>query len=70
MSEEVTSVIVRMKHVRAARLCSGGTRGWWRDHGLDWSDFLANGIPAERLAATGDPLALRAVAAAEADSEQ
>jgi hypothetical protein len=55
------SVIVTMQDIRAARMCSGGTRAFFTRHGLDWSDFLKNGIPAERLAATGDAMALRVV---------
>lgn len=50
--------------------CASGSRQWWAAHGLDWGDFLTNGIDAERLRATGDPLALRLVAHAEAMAEQ
>jgi hypothetical protein len=63
---EVTST-VRMKHIRAAKICSAGARTWWESEGLDWTDFLRNGIPVERLKATGDPRALRVAAIAEAD---
>jgi hypothetical protein len=50
-----------MRHLRTARICSSGARDWWKRHGFDWSDFLANGIPAETLLETGDPFALRVV---------
>jgi hypothetical protein len=53
-----------MRHVRAARLCTRGARAWFKLYKFDYNDFLANGIPAGVLEATGDPLALRAVAAA------
>lgn len=56
---------VRVEDLRAARICLAGARAWFRRHGLDWSAFLANGIAAERLAATGDRLALRVCARAE-----
>lgn len=56
---------VYAKDIRAARLCFGGARPWFRRHGLDWQDFLANGIAAERLAATGDALAFRVIAIAQ-----
>ena len=56
---------VRVQDIRAARICLSGARGWFRRHGLDWSAFLASGIAAERLAATGDRLALRVGALAE-----
>ena len=56
--------MVRVQDIRAARICLSGARGWFRRHGLDWSAFLAGGIAAERLAATGDRLALRVCALA------
>jgi len=58
-----------MRHIRQARLCSGGTRTWWKEHGFDWTDFLKNGIAGERLIETGDPLALRPVVAARAERD-
>lgn len=67
---EVTSEPhVYMKHIRAAKLCAGGTRKWWTDNGLDWNDFLKNGIAGERLIETGDPLALRPVEAARTERD-
>lgn len=50
-----------MRHVRAAKFCSAGARTWWKHHGLDWSDFLDNGIEPETLLQTGDALAARVV---------
>ncbi|MCV2877618.1 hypothetical protein OE699_02030 [Sedimentimonas flavescens] len=29
-------------------------RNWFARHGLDWRDFLRNGVELERLRATGD----------------
>lgn len=67
---EVTSELrVYMRHIRAARLCSGGARDWFKRYDLDWTDFLANGVPADVLSATGDPLALRAVEQAKAEHD-
>ena len=57
-------LLVRVEDLRAARLCFQGARPWFRRHGFDWQQFLAAGIPADRLAATGDALALRAIAKA------
>ncbi|MCE8512311.1 hypothetical protein KBY22_06375 [Ruegeria pomeroyi] len=59
----MTHVIIR--DLRAARLCLQGARGWFARHGLDWQAFLREGCPAEVLAATGDALAMRAIAEAE-----
>lgn len=52
-------VIVTMRDIRAIKGCARGARYFCRQHGIDWNDFLANGIPAERLEATGDAQALR-----------
>jgi hypothetical protein len=52
------------RDLRAARICFGGARPWFRRHGLDWQTFVANGIEAERLEATGDALAFRVTAEA------
>lgn len=49
--------IVTMRHIRQANMCSGGPRKFFAKHGLDWSDFLTNGIPASKLLATGDAMA-------------
>jgi hypothetical protein len=43
-----------MEHIRAAGLCARGARAWFARHGFDWSEFIAHGIAAERLEATGD----------------
>lgn len=65
----MTKVFIR--HIRAIelpggkRLCAPGTRQWFRNHGFDWNDFLFNGIDADKLTATGDHWALKAVANAE-----
>ena len=45
-----------------AGFCRSGAREWFQRHGLDWRDFVQNGIPAETLEATGDGLALAVVA--------
>lgn len=46
--------------------CACGGRLWARHHGLDWATFVRDGLPAEVLEATGDPMALRLVAHARA----
>lgn len=57
--------IVRMEHIRKAKMCSEGARRFWKRHNLDWSDFLSNGIDADVLAATGDALALQVIEVAK-----
>lgn len=62
MSEDL---IVTVQDLRASRLCFQGARPWFRRHGLDWQAFLADGLPSEVLAATGDALAFRVIAEAQ-----
>lgn len=64
----MTSTTIRIwpKDIRAARICFQGARSWFRRHGLDWQDFVAHGIEAGRLEATGDALAFRVTARARA----
>lgn len=57
----MTTVIVKMQHIRAANLCSSGSREWFAKYGFSWQDFLENGISADALIATGDAFALRVV---------
>lgn len=45
-----------------------GARPWFASHGLSWSDFLANGIHADRLRVLNDALADRVIAAAEKET--
>jgi hypothetical protein len=45
-----------------------GSRNFFVKHELDWSDFLANGIPVSVLERIGDPIALRAAAQAELEA--
>lgn len=47
------------------RYCARGSRDFFTKHGLNWSDFLRNGIPAEAFLKTGDSMAIRAVRHAE-----
>ncbi len=72
MAEVTSEPRVFMRHIRMARLCSGGTRDWWKHNGLNWSDFLAGGVAGETLLQTGDPFAVRVVeiARAERDGQQ
>lgn len=58
---------VHLRHVRSERLCLSGVRSFWKSHGWDWADFLANGIDAETLEATGDARALRVVEVARGE---
>ena len=58
MSEEP---LVTMRHVRQARMCSRGTREFFLRHGLDFAQFVREGLPASVIASTGDSMALKVV---------
>ncbi|MEX0368797.1 MAG: hypothetical protein AB3N22_22275 [Ruegeria sp.] len=57
---------VTIQDLRASRLCFQGARPWFRRHGLDWQASLREGVEAEGLRATGDAMAFRVIAIAEA----
>jgi hypothetical protein len=57
----MTDIKCTMADIRAAKMCSGGARDFFIKHDLDWKDFLANGIDAQKLIETGDAMALRVV---------
>lgn len=54
-------VIVKMKHIRKAAMCSGGSRDFFAKHGMDWNKFLSEGLPEADFIATGDAMALEVV---------
>ena len=58
-------MIVTIAHLRSvpglsqrAGFCTRGARAWFERYGLDWTDFVRNGIDAQRLLDTEDGLAL------------
>lgn len=53
------------KDVFGEQYCVRGMREFAAKHGLDFRDFVRNGIAAEDLLATGDGMALKIVRAAE-----
>ena len=63
------SVIVTMKDIRACRMCSGGTREFFKRHGMDWNKFIKDGLPEEEFIATGDSMAMQVVEAARGRQE-
>jgi hypothetical protein len=57
----VDDQIITISDMRAAGHCVSGVRRWFGEQGLDFRDFLLNGIPASTLIATGDAQAQRVV---------
>lgn len=62
------SVIVTVKHLRAAGMCNREPRIFCKRHGISWSDFVTEGLPEEVLVATGDALAMKVVEIARRDA--
>ena len=65
MINEEASVIVNMSHVRQCKMCSRGARVFFERHGLDWQEFIKNGLPSEVIEQTGDAMALQVVKVAK-----
>ena len=61
MTDYNNDFIVTIRDARKARMCTDGGRTFFNRHGLDWVDFLRNGILASKLMATGDAMALKVV---------
>ncbi len=54
-----TDAVVTMRHMRDLKYCAGGVRRFFARHGFDYRQFLKEGIPAEKMEATGDAMAIR-----------
>ena len=37
-------MIITMRHIRKAKMCSKGGRAFAKKHNVDWEDFLKNGV--------------------------
>ena len=58
-------LIIKMRDVRKAGMCSAGARSFFLLNNLDWQAFLRDGIESDRLLATGDAMAIQVVRIAE-----
>lgn len=61
--------VIRMKHIRSAKLCSRGARQWFEDHGLSWQSFLDEGVPVAEVLPLGDAFATRVAEIAMMDND-
>lgn len=61
---EVTSVIARVEHVRAAELQPRMVRPVFERAGIDWPEFLECGVEVSRLLKAGDPISIKVARAA------
>lgn len=58
-------MIVIYDDIAKAGYCASGAKTWFAAHGLDFRDFLKNGLDASVFEATGDAMALRVVETAK-----
>lgn len=55
MTVSTDDIIVTVADVKKAGICIyPGAKGWFADNGLDFRDFLKNGISATKMLAVGD----------------
>ena len=52
---------VYMRHARALKFCSKGVRAFCKKFNIDFADFIANGIDAQRLIDLNDDQAMKMV---------
>ena len=55
-------MIITFDDLARAGYCASGARRWFEANNLDFRAFIANGIDADVLLATGDTMAERVVA--------
>ncbi len=61
-------MIITIQHLRSTNTwlaksgyCASASREFFKRYGLDWNDFVKNGIPEEKLLATENALAINLV---------
>ena len=71
MTDDLDDIIVTARDARAASMCiTPGTKAFFKKHGLDFKDFVKNGIKASILAETGDAMALIVIEVARGRQQQ
>lgn len=63
------TIIVTTEDIRGAYMCFMGARKWFQANGLDWQDFIKNGIDADILLAIDDVMAHQVVEVARGRSK-
>ncbi|MBV5305554.1 MAG: hypothetical protein J0652_02550 [Desulfobulbaceae bacterium] len=57
------------RHLRSLGYCNSGLRKWFAREGVDWQDFLDNGISCAWLRSKNNAMATRAVELAEREAK-
>jgi arsenate reductase-like glutaredoxin family protein len=65
----MSAVTVKAHHIPKAGLCMRGARQWFSLHGIDYADFIQNGISSDKVLALNDALGDRVVQIAIAEAE-
>ena len=63
------TLIVTVNDLMTAKQCCKGGRAWFKSQGLDWQDFVQNGIDADILLAIDDVMAHQVVEVARGRSK-
>ena len=58
-------MMIYWQDLRKAKMCHKGARQWFSHYGLDWSDFVHNGIDSAILLSTGDAYAKQLIETVE-----
>lgn len=69
MIEQNTNAVVTINDIASIAYCRRGARKFFADRGLDWSEFLKNGIPISTLETFDDVMVQDAIAVAKARIE-
>lgn len=48
--------LLKHEDLRAIRFCNKGSRDFFDRHGLDWAEFMKNGLPIELFEAIDDAM--------------
>lgn len=54
-------MIITIRDVHAAGMCSCGARKFFKRHKLDWLRFVKHGLSADVLSSTGDAMAMHVI---------
>ena len=55
-------MIITMRHVRKAKMCSHGGRVFCKKHNISWPDFLRQGIEVSALSDVDDVIVKKVIA--------
>lgn len=65
----MTAPRIYRRHLNALKYCASGCRAFFSKHDLDWGKFLREGIEREKMLATNDAMAIKAVNIADAEPD-